>query len=61
MEKIIMKSLLLALTLAFVIPTFAAEPTTTPSGVKVAKKKEKKAAPVAEKQKPKPAKKAEKK
>jgi hypothetical protein len=56
-----MKSLLLALTLAFAIPVFAAEPTTTPSGVKVAKKKEKKAAPVAEKQKPKPAKKAEKK
>lgn len=39
-----MKSLLLALTLAFTIPTFAAEPITTPSGVKVAKKKEKKAA-----------------
>ena len=38
-----MKSLLLALTLAFAIPSFAAEPTTTPSGVKVAKKKEKKA------------------
>jgi hypothetical protein len=44
MEKIIMKSLLLALTLAFAVPLFAAEPTTTPSGVKVAKKKEKKAA-----------------
>lgn len=38
-----MKSLLLALTLAFAVPVFAAEPTTTPSGVKVAKKKEKKA------------------
>lgn len=56
-----MKSLLLALTLAFAIPTVMAQSATTPSGVKVAKKKEKKAAPVAEKQKPKPAKKAEKK
>jgi hypothetical protein len=36
-----MKSLLLALSLAFVLPTFA-QPVTTPSGVKVAKKKEKK-------------------
>jgi hypothetical protein len=40
-----MKSLLLALTLAFALPLFASEPTTTPSGVKVAKKKAKKATP----------------
>lgn len=38
-----MKSLLLALSLAFVLPAFA-QPVTTPSGVKVAKKKEKKQA-----------------
>lgn len=61
MEKIIMKSLILALTLAFTVPTVMAQPATTPGGVKVAKKKEKKAAPAAEKQKPKPVKKAEQK
>lgn len=38
-----MKSLLLAIALAFTLPVHAAEPTTTQSGVKVAKKKEKKA------------------
>ena len=38
-----MKSFLLALSLAFVLPAFA-QPTTTPSGVKLAKKKEKKQA-----------------
>lgn len=38
-----MKTLLLAITLALALPVYAAEPTTTQSGVKVAKKKEKKA------------------
>lgn len=47
-----MKSFILALSMAFVMPAFA-QATTTPSGVKVAKKKEKKSEPA------KPAKKQE--
>lgn len=39
-----MKSFLLALSLAFITPVFAGEPVTTPTGIKLAKKKEKKAA-----------------
>jgi hypothetical protein len=49
-----MKTLLLSLALVLNAPAFSAEPATTPSGVKVAKKKEKKAeAPPKKKAEPK--------
>jgi hypothetical protein len=56
-----MKSFLLALSLAFVLPAFAAEPVTTPSGVKLAKKKEKKQAEPQKKKAAPPKKAADKK